>query len=77
MPAEPKHLDYANAQILMIGEDFEKSDNLEAKPKDEKDDGKEVPQEELEKLEGEDEQRFEHMKGEFASKLESFVESVS
>ena len=48
----------------MIGEDFEKSDNLEAKPKDEKDDGKEVPQEELEKLEGEDEQRFEHMKGE-------------
>lgn len=63
MPAEPKHLDYANAQILMIGEDFERSDNLQPNPKDEKDDAKEVPEEELKKLEGEDEQRFEHMKG--------------
>lgn len=63
MPAEPKHLDYANAQILMIGEDFERSGNLEPNPKDEKDDAKEVPEEELKKLEGEDEQRFEHMKG--------------
>ena len=68
MPAEPKHLDYAHAQILMIGEDFEKSDNLEANPKDEKDDAKEVPEEELKKLESEDEQRFEHMKGEFLPK---------
>lgn len=65
MPAEPKHLDYANAQILMIGEDFESSDNLEAKPKDEKDESKEVPEEELKKLEGEEEERIEHMKGEF------------
>jgi len=63
MPAEPKHLDYANAQILMIGEDFERSDNLEAKPKDENDDSKEVPEEELKKLEGEEEERIEHMKG--------------
>jgi hypothetical protein len=67
MPAEPKHLDYANAQILMIGEDFESSDNLEAKPKDEKDESKEVPEEELKKLEGEEEERIKHMKGEFAS----------
>jgi hypothetical protein len=67
MPAEPKHLNYANAQILMIGEDFESSDNLEAKPKDEKDESKEVPEEELKKLEGEEEERIEHMKGEFAS----------
>jgi hypothetical protein len=65
MPAEPKHLDYANAQILMIGEDFESSDNLEAKPKDEKDESKEVPEEELKKLEGEEEERIEHMKGEY------------
>jgi hypothetical protein len=63
MPAEPKHLDYAHAQILMIGEDFEKSDNLEANPKDEKDDAKEVPEEELKMLESEDEQRIEHMEG--------------
>jgi hypothetical protein len=53
----------------MIGEDFEKSDNLEAKPKDEKDEKKEVPEEELKKLESEDEQRFEHMNGEFPSRM--------
>jgi hypothetical protein len=58
---------------LMIGEDFEKSDNLEAKPKDEKDDAKEVPEEELKKLESEDEQRFEHMNGESISKIRSMA----
>lgn len=63
MPAEPKHIDYANAQILMIGEDFENSTNLEANPKDEKDDAKELPEEELKKLESEDEQRVQHLKG--------------
>lgn len=67
MPAEPKHLDYANAQILMIGEDFDNSTNLEANPKDEKDDSKEVPEEELKKLESEDEQRVEHLKGKYKS----------
>lgn len=65
MPAEPKHLDYASAQILMIGEDFDRSSNLEANPKDEKDDAKEVPQEEIEKLESEEEKRIEHLKGKF------------
>lgn len=65
MPAEPKHIDYANAQILMIGEDFENSTNLEANPKDEKDDAKELPEEELKKLESEDEQRVQHLKGKF------------
>jgi hypothetical protein len=36
---------------------------LEANPKDEKDDAKEVPEEELKMLESEDEQRIEHMEG--------------
>ena len=63
MPVHPKHLNYANAQMLLIGEDFENSNNLEATAKDEKNDAKETPQEELEKLEHEDELRIEHLKG--------------
>ena len=63
MPVHPKHLNYANAQMLLIGEDFDSSSNLDPTPKDEKDDAKETPQEELEKLEHEDELRVEHLKG--------------
>jgi hypothetical protein len=63
MPVQAKHLDYDNAQMLLIGEDFESSSNLDPAPKDEKDDKKETPQEELEKLEDEDEHRVEHLKG--------------
>lgn len=63
MPAEPKHLDYINSAFLLIGENFDSSSNLEPTAKDEKDDTKETPQEELLKLEGEDEQRVENLKG--------------
>lgn len=63
MPLAPKHLDYANAQMLLIGENFESSSNLEPSAKDQKDDSKETPQEELEKLEHEDDLRVEHLKG--------------
>jgi hypothetical protein len=63
MPPEPKHLDYANAQILLIGEDYESSHNLEANPKDEKAEEKISPEEELTKLEEEDEHRIERLKG--------------
>ena len=63
MPVHPKHLDYANAQLLLIGESFDDSHALDATSKDEKSDDKETPQEELEKLEGEDEMRVEHLKG--------------
>ena len=63
MPAQPKHIDYANAQMLLIGENFDSSNNLEPTAKDAKDDSKETPQEELEKLEGEDEHRVENLKG--------------
>lgn len=63
MPVQPKHLNYANAQMLLIGENFDSSANLEPTAKDEKDDAKETPQEELEKLEHEDDLRVEHIKG--------------
>ncbi|KAF2720960.1 hypothetical protein K431DRAFT_269444 [Polychaeton citri CBS 116435] len=63
MPAHPKFLDYANSQMLLIGEDFDSSNNLDAAPKDERNKEKETPQEELEKLEHEDDVRVEHLKG--------------
>lgn len=63
MPAQPKHLDYANAQFLLIGESLDDSHALEATSKDQKSDKKETPQEEIEKLEHEDELRVEHLKG--------------
>ncbi|KAF2147177.1 uncharacterized protein K452DRAFT_347988 [Aplosporella prunicola CBS 121167] len=64
VPAQSKYLDYPNVQILLIGEgtdeDFAKA--LEPSKKDEKHD-KKTPQEELEKLEHEDELRVEHLHG--------------
>ncbi|KAH0294201.1 hypothetical protein KCU62_g763, partial [Aureobasidium sp. EXF-3399] len=63
MPAQPKHLDYDNAQLLMIGEPLDDSHALEATSKDQNSDNKETPQEEIEKLEHEDELRVEHLKG--------------
>ncbi|KAI9685771.1 MAG: hypothetical protein M1822_004331 [Bathelium mastoideum] len=63
MPAAPKHLDYANAQFLLIGEGQENvSKALEPSTKDEKH-GKKDPEEEMEQLEHEDELRVEHLKG--------------
>ncbi|KAK0317556.1 hypothetical protein LTR82_011325 [Friedmanniomyces endolithicus] len=59
LPARPEHLNYVNAQVLLIGEDF----NGEGTNKDEKDESKETPVEELEKLEHEDELRIQHLKG--------------
>jgi hypothetical protein len=64
MPVHPKHLNYANAQMLLIGESFDSSSNLDPAPKEEKDETKETPQEEIEKLESEDELRVSNLKGE-------------
>lgn len=63
MPTQPKHLDYANSQFLLIGEEqggVEKA--TKPQPRDEKE-GKDKPLEEMEKLEGEDEIRVKHLKG--------------
>lgn len=63
MPLQPKHLDYENAQFLVIGsgvEDLSKATDQQAEDgKHEKD----TPLEEMEKLEHEDELRVEHLKG--------------
>ncbi|KAG9190011.1 uroporphyrinogen-III synthase [Alternaria panax] len=57
---KPKYLDYENCQILLIGEKMEAG--VEPTTKDQKHD-KETPQEEIEKLEHEDELRVEHLHG--------------
>lgn len=69
MPVEPKHLDYPNAQILLIGESFEDSHALDATTKDQKSEQTETPQEELEKLEGEDELRVKNLRGKLHGRI--------
>lgn len=64
MPAQPKHFDYANAQFLLIGEghgDVGKA--LQTADKDENNDKLNTPNEEMEKLESEDEHRVEGLRG--------------
>jgi hypothetical protein len=60
-PLTPRLIDWDGATFLMIGEDFVKA--TESRPKDERE-GKDDPEKEIEKLEGEDEIRVEHLKGE-------------
>jgi hypothetical protein len=57
---KPKYLDHEYCQILLIGEHLEKG--VEPTTKDKKH-HKETPQEELEKLEHEDELRVQHLHG--------------
>lgn len=62
MPMKPDHLNYEGCQFLMIGEGEQGLDKAtEPQTGDEKKD--ETPKEELEKLEGEDEIRVEHLHG--------------
>lgn len=73
-PLQPKHLEYAHAQFILIGEgqgEFGKA--LDADAKDKKDDSKETPLEELEKLESEDEHRVEALKGMFILRLATII----
>lgn len=61
-PMEPAMLDYAGCQFLMIGEGEQGIQNAtEQQAGDEKKD--ETPMQEMEKLEGEDELRVEHLNG--------------
>ncbi|KAF2862973.1 hypothetical protein K470DRAFT_154592 [Piedraia hortae CBS 480.64] len=62
LPTQPKHLDYPNAQILLIGESSG-PDALEAAKHDQNDTSIETPLEELQKLEEENQLRVEHLKG--------------
>jgi hypothetical protein len=59
---KPKYIDHEYCQILLIGEHLDKG--VQPTTKDQKHD-KETPQEELEKLEHEDELRVEHLHGTF------------
>lgn len=61
-PLEPKFLDYVNTQFLLIGESHHYDKATEGRPKDERE-GNGIPEEEIEKLEGEDEIRVKHLKG--------------
>lgn len=72
-PTNPKHLDYINTQFLLIGE----SSGIEqaTKPqKDDQEDNKTEPLKELEKLEEEDTQRMENLKGDDAAAIYADLE---
>ncbi|KAI0017062.1 hypothetical protein F4780DRAFT_627727 [Xylariomycetidae sp. FL0641] len=62
MPTQPKHLDYPNTQFLLVGESSGIEKATESQKKDEQE-GKEKPEEELEKLEDEDTHRMEALQG--------------
>ena len=63
MPLQPKFLDYANAQILLIGHQEGALEKATDKEPEGDDEGKDKPLEEMEKLENEDQIRVEHLKG--------------
>ena len=63
MPARPEHLDYANAQVLLIGEDLDGSAALEQGEQQKGDGADNTTGEEIYKLEDEDEKRIEHLHG--------------
>ncbi|KAH7383012.1 hypothetical protein BKA64DRAFT_174554 [Cadophora sp. MPI-SDFR-AT-0126] len=64
MPLEPELLNYQNTQFLIIGEGMgEMGKAVQEMSQDAKDDTKEKPVEELEKLGEEDHDRVEHLKG--------------
>lgn len=63
MPLEPELLNYENTQFLIIGEGLGDTGRAtEEMSKDKKDDEKEKPEEELEKLGEEDHDRVEGLK---------------
>lgn len=57
VPTQPKHLDYANTQFLLVGETSGVRKALEPQEEDRKE-GKVGPAEEMEKLEDEDARRM-------------------
>ena len=63
MPLQPKHLDYKNCQVLLIGSDTEGlSKATDLQPGD-SGKGENTPLEEMKKLEHEDEIRVAHLQG--------------
>ncbi|KZL84527.1 hypothetical protein CI238_05242 [Colletotrichum incanum] len=68
MPTKPDHLDYANSQILMIGESSGIEKAVEPKKKDVKA-GKDDPEEVLQEIEDEDTKRMEHLSGDDSASI--------
>ena len=67
LPTKPAHLDYENAQMLIIGESSGIDKAVEPQKKDQKA-GKDEPLEVLENLEEEDTKRMKHLaKDQFAA----------
>ncbi|KAK6220139.1 hypothetical protein QIS74_05641 [Colletotrichum tabaci] len=62
MPTKPEHLDYANAQVLLIGESSGIEKAVEPKKKDVKQ-GNDDPETVLQEIEDEDIKRMEHLSG--------------
>lgn len=63
VPLEPEFIDYPNAQFLMIGEATDELGKAATAEPDKKEAHEEQPGEELEKLEHENEERIESLKG--------------
>ena len=63
LPTKPEHIDYQGASFLLIGESIDSGAALEATTQDQSKNEKEVPEEELIKLEDEDEERIKNLKG--------------
>ena len=63
MPLQPRFLDYANAQILLIGHHENALEKATDQEQDGEDNNKDKPLEEMEKLEDEDQIRIDHLKG--------------
>ena len=72
MPLIPKMLDYANAQVLLIGHEGDGLEKATVEQAEDAKQDKDTPMEEMEKLEHEDELRIEHLKGSDSFSL-SFV----
>ena len=63
MPLDPKHLNFENAQFLLIGSHDEDLSKATKPQEEDKEDKKDTPLEEMEKLENEDEIRVTHLAG--------------
>ncbi|KAL2175493.1 uncharacterized protein P884DRAFT_312429 [Thermothelomyces heterothallicus CBS 202.75] len=68
VPTQPKHLDYVNTQILLIGESSGTDKALEPQ-KEDQEEGKAEPAEEMEELEEEDEKRMKSLADDDAGRI--------
>ena len=63
MPLQPKHLNFENAQFIIIGSGGEGLDKATRPQAEDEEEKKDTPLQEMEKLESEDEIRVKHLAG--------------